>query len=67
MIYKLRNSIVHNKESELHFTYANAEVYSDGIDLMKKIVEKMEPKIIEVINNPNITGMEFSNQFEAMF
>lgn len=58
---------MHNKESELHFTYANTEVYADGIDLMKKIVEKMEPEIVKVINDPNITGLEFNNQFEAMF
>jgi hypothetical protein len=67
VIYKLRNCIVHNKESELHFTYANTDVYADGIDLMRKIVEKMEPEIVKVINDPAITGLEFSKQFEAMF
>ena len=67
VIYKLRNCIVHNKESELHFTYANTEVYADGIDLMKKIVEKMEPEIVKVINDPSITGLEFDNQFEAVY
>lgn len=67
VIYKLRNCIVHNKESELHFTYANTEVYSDGIDLMKKIVEKMEPEIVKVINDPAVTGLEFDRQFEAVY
>lgn len=67
VIYKLRNCIVHNKESELHFTYANTEVYADGIDLMRKIVEKMEPEIVKVINDPAITGLEFDKQFEAVY
>ena len=58
VIYKLSNCIVHNKESELHFTYANTDVYADGIDLMKKIVEKMEPEIVKVINDPAITDFQ---------
>lgn len=35
VVYQLRNSIVHNKESELHFMYANTNVYEPGINLMK--------------------------------
>lgn len=62
VIYKLRNSIVHNKESELHFTYSNTSVYKQGIELMKVIIQKMEPKIVELINDPNITGLEFDKQ-----
>ena len=60
VIYKLRNCIVHNKESDLHFSFSNTDVYADGILLMKLIVEKMEPQIVNVINDPGITGLEFS-------
>lgn len=43
VVYQLRNSIVHNKESELHFMYANTSVYEPGIALMKLLIEKVEP------------------------
>ena len=62
IVYKLRNCIVHNKESDLHFTYSNIEVYQDGISLMKMLIEKLEPEIVKVINDPAITGLEFSEQ-----
>ncbi len=52
IIYALRNSIVHNKESELHFTYGNVEEYMDGINLMKVILPKMEKEIVNLINTP---------------
>ena len=62
VIYKLRNCIVHNKESELHFTYSNTNIYEPGINLMKVIIQKMEPQIVKLINDPNITGLEFEKQ-----
>ncbi len=52
IIYALRNSIVHNKESELHFTYGNVDEYKDGIQLMKGILPKMEKEIVKLINTP---------------
>ena len=67
VIYKLRNCIVHNKESDLHFTYSNTDAYVDGISLMKKIIEKMEPEIVNIINNPAITAVEFDRQYEAVY
>lgn len=67
VIYKLRNCIVHNKESELHFTYSNTDAYADGISLMRKIIEKMEPQIIKIINDPAITAVEFDRQYEAVY
>lgn len=62
VIYKLRNSIVHNKESELHFTYSNTDVYMQGIELMKLFVQKLEPEIVKIINDPAVTGLEFASQ-----
>ena len=62
VVYQLRNSIVHNKESELHFMYANTSVYEPGIALMKLLIEKVEPVIIGVINDPGKTQLEFTEQ-----
>ena len=62
VIYKLRNSIVHNKESEFHFTYSNTDVYIQGIELMKLFIHKLEPEIVKIINDPAVTGLEFANQ-----
>ena len=67
VIYKLRNCIVHNKESELHFTYSNTDVYREGINLMRKIIEKMEPQIVNVINDPTRTGLEFDRQYAQLY
>ena len=67
VIYKLRNCIVHNKEAELHFTYSNTEDYKDGIDLMKLFIEKLEPEIVKIINDPAITELEFSRQYVPVF
>lgn len=53
IIYALRNSVVHNKESELHFSFGNVDEYLDGINLMKVILPKMEETIVETINTPN--------------
>ena len=62
VIYKLRNCIVHNKESDLHFTYSNTDVYMQGIKLMKLFIQKLEPEIVKIINSPSITGLEFASQ-----
>lgn len=62
VIYKLRNCIVHNKESELHFTYTNTDDYTEGINLMRLFIQKLEPEIINLINDSNITGLEFVEQ-----
>ena len=54
IIYQLRNSIAHNKATELHFAYANIIDYVMIIDLIKKIIERLEPAIIDLIgNNPS--------------
>lgn len=62
VIYQLRNSIVHNKESELHFMYANTKVYQHGIALMKLLIKKIEPAIVDVINDPANNYLEFTEQ-----
>lgn len=66
IIYELRNSIVHNKESELHFSYGNFEEYIEGIGLMKMLLPKMEKAIIEIINTPSCP-VSFSNDVMPLY
>lgn len=53
ILYKLRNSIVHNKATELHFTYGNVDEYRDGIGLIRLVTNKMEEEIVKLLNDPN--------------
>lgn len=62
IIYNLRNSIVHNKSTELHFSYGNIDEYKDVIGLIKKLIEKLEPKIIDIINDPSNNILEFDGK-----
>jgi hypothetical protein len=50
-IYAIRNSIVHNKATELHFSTGNISEYGDIIPLMKDLINKIEPRIIELVND----------------
>lgn len=52
LIYKIRNSIAHNKATELHFGFGNVDEYIDMVSIIRKIVEEMEPRIIDLINDP---------------
>ena len=61
IVYKLRNSIVHNKATELHFTYGNVEEYTDGIDLLKLVTRVMEEEIVNLIIDPN-NKLKFNNK-----
>lgn len=63
IIYKMRNCIVHNKESELHFSYYNVNDYKDGIGIMKNYITKLEPELVKLINDHTKTVLEFDNQF----
>lgn len=62
IIYNLRNSIVHNKSTELHFSYGNFDEYKDVIGLIKKLIEKLEPKIIDIINDPSNNILEYDGK-----
>lgn len=64
VIYQLRNSIAHNKATELHFAYANHTEYSKIIDLIKKIIEKMEPAIINLIEHNPHPGHDHPLEYE---
>lgn len=62
IIYNLRNSIVHNKSTVLHFSYGNIDEYKDVIELIKLLIEKLEPKIIEIINDPSNNILEYDGK-----
>lgn len=61
ILYKLRNSIVHNKATELHFTYGNIDEYRDGIELIKLVTIKMEEEIVKLLNDPTRTELKFAS------
>lgn len=50
LIYILRNSIVHNKESEFHMTTTNPDEYIDMIPLLIVLIEKLERIIFDKIS-----------------
>ena len=62
IIYNIRNSIVHNKATELHFAYGNVSDYSHLVPLIKLLIEKIEPMIIELINDPTRQNLEYANK-----
>lgn len=53
IVYQLRCSIVHNKETEFHYTYNNIEEYKDIVPLIKKLNELLLAYIVEIINQGN--------------
>ena len=50
LVYGVRCSIVHNKETEFHFTFNNVEEYKDIVPLMDKLIEILQIEILELIN-----------------
>ena len=50
IVYQLRCSIVHNKETEFHYTYNNLEEYKAIVPLIKKLNELLLSYIVEIIN-----------------
>lgn len=56
LIYGIRCSIVHNKESEYHLTISNSEDYQVIIPLITKILEVFEKLVLKKVseNNPVI-------------
>lgn len=67
IIYNIRNSIVHNKATELHFAYGNVSDYSNLVPLIKLLIEKIEPMIVELINDPNRQSLEYANKEMVLY
>lgn len=55
LIYRIRNSIVHNKESEFHITISNPKEYSKMVNMMHRIITILEEVIYKRINEPKST------------
>lgn len=51
LVYRLRNSIVHNKDTELHFSFNNIDEYNDIIPVIKDLVVILPRAIINMIND----------------
>ena len=62
IIYNIRNSIVHNKATELHFAYGNVSDYSILVPLIKLLINRIEPMIVELINDPARQSLDYSTR-----
>jgi len=62
VVYQLRNSIVHNKESELHFSYGNLDEYAVVIPLIKKLIDILGYCIIKSIDQPGNQDLVFDRR-----
>lgn len=51
LIYRIRNSIVHNKESEFHITSTNPDDYFIIIPIIKELIQKLERAIFDKISS----------------
>lgn len=67
ILYKLRNSIVHNKATELHFTYGNVDEYRDGIGLIRLVTNKMEEEIVKLLNDSNRNELKFARSTMPLY
>jgi len=61
LIYILRNSIVHNKESEFHMTTTNPDEYIDMIPLLIVLIEKLERIIFDKIA-ADVTSISYQSR-----
>jgi hypothetical protein len=50
LIYRIRNSIVHNKESEFHITTSNPDDYADVLGLIKRFITILEKQLLDKIS-----------------
>lgn len=55
LIYRIRNSIVHNKESEFHITTTNPDDYSDVIGLIQRFIQILEKQVFDKISSDAAT------------
>lgn len=62
VVYQLRNSIVHNKEAELHFSYGNLDEYNVIIPLVKQLIITLGSGIVHIINNPPNQDLVFDRR-----
>lgn len=58
LIYGIRNSIVHNKESEFHLTTSNPDDYQIIIPLIKDFITLLEKQIMDKIS-ANVASLSY--------
>jgi hypothetical protein len=66
LIYRIRNSIVHNKESEFHITATNPDDYIDVIDLMKRFIQILEKQVFDKISS-DADSISYQNQHIELY
>lgn len=70
LVYQLRNSIVHNKDTELHFGFNNTEEYREVIPIIKELVKILPETIVKMLNDNNQTRrreIEYANRELKMY
>lgn len=66
LIYRIRNSIVHNKESEFHITTTNPEDYMDVINLIKRFIQILERQVFDKISS-DAASISYQNQHIELY
>lgn len=67
IVYQIRCSIVHNKETELHFTYNNISDYKDIINLINTLSTKLSEMIVTLINDGANTPLTYGNKTLTLY
>ena len=67
IVYQIRCSIVHNKETELHFTYNNISDYKDIINLINTLSIKLSEMIVSLINDGANTPLTYTNKTLTLY
>lgn len=66
LIYRIRNSIVHNKESEFHITTSNPDDYIDVIELIKRFIQILEKQIFDKLSS-DAASISYQNQHIELY
>ncbi len=66
LIYRIRNSIVHNKESEFHITTTNPDDYMDVLDLVKRFIHILERQVFDKISS-DAASISYQNQHIELY
>ena len=67
IVYQIRCSIVHNKETELHFTYNNISDYKDIIDLINVLSTNLSEMIVSLINDGANTPLTYNKKTLTLY
>lgn len=66
LIYRIRNSIVHNKESEFHITTSNPEDYDNVLNLIKRFITILEKQLLDKISD-DVPVISYQNQHIELY